>query len=228
MKTCPFFKICCGSAVVMLAASLGVADETKSKPDKTENPPAAPRTHESLREELIKRVKDDQAARMEIIEWMKKHQTNDPEKLKKMNDEPIVKKLLEIDHGNTKWLKEIVDTYGWPSRSMVGDDGAHCAWLLVQHADKDREFQKKCLEMMKDLAPRSEVSKSDLAYLTDRILVAENKKQLYGTQFENVNGKMQPVPIEDEENLEKRRKDANLPTMAEYRQIVEKTYSQKK
>jgi hypothetical protein len=209
--------------LTLATASTQLAEEPKSG-----GKPADTKFNTELRQELQKRLKEDQAARMAIIEWMKKQQFNDPEKLKKMNDEPIVKNLLEIDHANTKWLKEVVDKYGWPCRSMVGDDGAHSAWLLVQHADKDREFQKKCLDLMKELAPKGEVSRSDLAYLTDRILVAENKKQVYGTQFQNVNGKMEPVPIEDEANVDKRRQEAGLPTMAEYRQIVEKTYTQKK
>ncbi|HEV3146532.1 MAG TPA: DUF6624 domain-containing protein [Gemmataceae bacterium] len=208
-------------AVLLFALTSLLAEEPAPKP-------AGLGYNSELREELQKRLKEDQAARMAIVEWMKKQQFNDPEKLKKMDDEPIVKKLLEIDHANTKWLKDVVEKHGWPCRSMVGDDGAHSAWLLVQHADKDHEFQKKCLELMKALAPKGEVARSDLAYLTDRILVAENKKQIYGTQFHNVNGKMEPVPIEDEANVDKRRQEAGLPTMAEYRQIVEKTYTQKR
>jgi hypothetical protein len=216
-------------ALLLPAAALWAGEDPKPKADPAGNAPAKNNTKvETLREELLRRVKEDQAARLEIVEWMKRYQLADPERLKKMNDEPIVKKLLQIDHSNTKWLKEVIDKYGWPCRSMVGDDGAHSAWLLVQHADNDREFQKSCLEMMKKLAPQGEVSKSDLAYLTDRILVAENKKQIYGTQFHSVSGKMEPAPIEDEENLDKRRKEAGLPSMAEYRQVVEKTYSQKK
>jgi len=227
MKTRLSYRKWLPIAVWLLAASPLAAEDPRTERTASSKP-ADIKFDMALREELQKRLKEDQTARKAIIEWMKKQQLNDPEKIKKMNDEPIVKKLLDLDHANTKWLKEVVDKYGWPGRSLVGDDGAHSAWLLVQHADKDREFQKKCLELMKELAPKGEVSRADVAYLTDRILVAENKKQIYGTQFHNVNGKMEPVPIEDEANVEKRRKEAGLPTMEEYRQIVEKTYTQKK
>ena len=40
-----------------------------------------------------------------------------------------------------------------------------------------------------------------LAYLTDRVLCAEKKKQLYGTQLETVNNELVPKAIEDEARL---------------------------
>ena len=76
--------------------------------------------------------------------------------------------------------------------------------------------------------PRNEVIPSNVAYLTDRVLVAEGKKQKYGTQFTQVDGKHQPQPIEDEANVDKRRKDLGLSTMAEYTKQIEKMYGTKK
>ena len=73
------------------------------------------------------------------------------------------------------------------------DQEARKAWLLVQHADADVKFQRRCLDLMARL-PKGEVSISNLAYLTDRVLLAEGKKQLYGTQFTSVDGKWQPGP----------------------------------
>ena len=66
-----------------------------------------------------------------------------------------------------------------------------------------------------------EVSKVDVAYLTDRVLVNEGKKQLFGTQFLEVNGKLVPQPIADEANLEKRRNDAGMISMEVYRRHME-------
>jgi len=120
-----------------------------------------------------------------------------------------------VDVRNTARMKEIVAQYGWPTSSMVGEEGATAAWLLVQHADHDPQFQRNCLELMKQV-PAGEVSKADVAYLTDRVLVNEGKNQLYGTQFWSPNGKMEPRPIEDEANLDKRRKEVGLSLFAEY------------
>jgi hypothetical protein len=32
---------------------------------------------------------------------------------------------------------EILDTYGWPGKRLVGDDGAEAAWMLALHAMPD-------------------------------------------------------------------------------------------
>ena len=111
---------------------------------------------------------------------------------------------------------EIIKENGWPTISMVGTEGALAAFLLAQHADADPTFQRDCLQRMQ-AAPEGEVSKNDVAYLTDRVLVNEGKKQLYGTQFHIVDGKLAPRPIEDDQNLDKRRAEAGMITMDAYR-----------
>jgi hypothetical protein len=180
--------------------------------------PADPQLEE-LRAELHKRVAEDQDARKKVIDAVKAGRAQ--------NDE-LNKKTAEIDAANTQWLKGVVEKHGWPGKSLVGAPGAHDAWLLVQHADRDREFQKKCLELMKPLVPKGEVAKTDFAYLTDRVLVADGKKQLYGTQFHTVNGKMEPQPIEDEAKVDERRKEMGMGTLAEYRKMIEEVYQNKK
>ena len=162
---------------------------------------------EKLRQELAKRVKEDQDARKAFIEWSKTHADTPPDKQPK----ELIQKTEEIDRANTKWLKDLVEKRGWPRISGAGKDGAFNAWLLVQHADKDPAFQKKCLDLMKAL-PKEEVELKNIAYLTDRVLVAEGKKQLYGTQFHTVDGKLEPRPIEEEAKVDERRKAMGLGT----------------
>jgi hypothetical protein len=123
--------------------------------------------------------------------------------------------MMRVDAKHTARMKEVIDKYGWPGKRMVGEDGAFAAWLLVQHADADPAFQKRCLELMQ-AAPEGEVTKSNVAYLVDRVRVNSGEKQLYGTQFWTVDGELKPRPIEDEANLDKRRAEAGLGTMAEY------------
>lgn len=38
------------------------------------------------------------------------------------------------------WLKQVVDEKGWPTRSMVGSDGASAASYIAQHAKLDLGF----------------------------------------------------------------------------------------
>ncbi len=131
-----------------------------------------------------------------------------------------VEKLRAVDARNTARMREIVDTYGWQMKSMVGAGGAHSAWLLVQHADRDVAFQRRCLTLMRALLEIDEVHRQDVAYLTDRVLCNEGKPQIYGTQFHLVSGNSQPRPIEDAENVDKRRLEIGLPTLEEYREIM--------
>jgi hypothetical protein len=177
-------------------AGAGKDRETKSNRD------------EALRQELLQMVKEDQEARMVIIKTP-------------VPDASDLRKIADIDRKNTTRMKEIIDKHGWPGKSLVGKDGANAAWLLVQHADKDHGFQKRCLPLLQRAVKAQEASAANLAYLTDRVLVGENKKQVYGTQFRMADGKWQPYPIEDEKNVDERRKEVGLPTLAEYRKTIE-------
>jgi hypothetical protein len=185
--------------------------------------PAKKPTEEGLRKELLQRVKEDQDARKVMIEWMR---ANKPEPGKPVP--PEMEKVGKIDEANTKWLRNVVDKHGWPTVTMVGKDGAQAAWLLVQHADKDRKFQRQCLDLMKDLLAKGEADKKNFAYLTDRVLLAEGKKQLYGTQFHQVNGRWEPRPLEDPLGVDDRRKEMGLGTLEEYRKVIEQQYGPKK
>lgn len=93
-------------------------------------------------------------------------------------------RMLSTDAENTKRLQAIVAEHGWPNRELVGQEGAHAAWLLVQHADAAPEFQAAVLEVIEPLVARGEVERGDYALLTDRVLVARGEPQLYGTQYE--------------------------------------------
>jgi hypothetical protein len=132
-------------------------------------------------------------------------------------------KVQRIDRENTAELRAIVTQFGWPGRSLVGQRGASAAWLLVQHADHDRPFQKQCLKLMQ-AAPDGEVSKQDLAFLIDRVLLAEGKKQRYGTQFKQTGRGVTPEPMEDEASVDVRRAKMGLSPIAEYAQQLAEMY----
>jgi hypothetical protein len=195
--------------------------------------PQAPEINASeLRQELLHRVEQDQSARLAMVDWLRGNAPGGemnsasfpPEK--KAEFEQLALKVREIDAANTKWLAGILKQHGWPSNSLVGKDGANAAWLLIQHADADTKFQRRCLDLMAKL-PKDEVAPQNLAYLTDRVLLAEGQKQRYGTQFAHINGKLQPKPIEDEANVDARRAEVGLPPLAEYAKVLETQFAPK-
>jgi len=207
-------------AALILYAQLAVGTLRAHADDK---PAPSSIADDALRQELLRRTKEDQDARKALTDAMaKKADQGAPP----APDEQIAKRVQDIDRANTDWLRPIVEKRGWPGYALVGKDGASAAWLLVQHADHNRAFQKQCLELLKVAVKRGDASGKDLAYLTDRVLVAEGKKQVYGTQFHQVDGKLAPQPIEDEEKVDQRRAEVGLSSMAEYRKQLEAVYKQ--
>ncbi|MEO0802835.1 MAG: DUF6624 domain-containing protein [Cyanobacteria bacterium J06642_2] len=182
-----------------------------------------------LQRELKRRAKVDREGRTVLIEWIQQHGlhnvvgTGSLSEVQKAEYERARARVSEIDAENTKWLQDVVKQYGWPTISLVGEKGKKAAWLLVQHADAEPSFQRYCLDLMLK-QPKNEVSQSKLAYLKDRVLLAEGKSQLYGTQFTFVDGKWQPFPLEDAVNVDKRRAEVELPTLAENIKQIEKRY----
>ena len=104
---------------------------------------------------------------------------------------------------------------------MVGDDGAQAAWLLVQHADGDVAFQRRCLSLMEALVDTGAVFAGNVAYLTDRVLVNEGKPQIYATQFRTVDGKSEPLPMIEPDRVDQRRATMGLQPLNEYRKLME-------
>jgi hypothetical protein len=198
------------ASVVLAGFTLAAAGQESSK----KSAPASGAPNDALRQELLAMMKEDQEARNAAIKGG-------------FDNQEIFKKVEAVDRKNTARLKEVVVKYGWPGRTLVGEEAAHAAWLLVQHADRDRAFQKDCLVLMRAVVKRGEVSAKDIAYLTDRVLVGENKKQTYGTQFKVVDGKMVPSPIDDPANVDKRRKEVGLGPLGEYKKQLEQLYQPK-
>jgi hypothetical protein len=208
-------------AALFLMCALIIESAGDAVPDSVEEP--------ALRNELLQREKIDQDARDAWTQWMRIHgmtgviQTADLNDEQRAEYEKTEASVKDADATNLQWLKELVGKQGWPSISAVGRDGADAAWLLVQHADADPKFQRKCLDLMTRLPP-GQVSKTRLAYLTDRVLLAEGKKQVYGTQFTHSDGKWLPRPLEDEKSVDSRRAEAGLAPLADYIRQLEKVY----
>jgi hypothetical protein len=124
----------------------------------------------------------------------------------------------QIDVSNTMWLDSIINARNcWFKKQEVGSDAAKTAFLILQHS-QSLELQKKCLTLMKELYYTSEVDVLHLAYLQDRILDKEEKKQIYGTQFDSF-GNM--LPVQDSLNLDKYRLFIGLPSVEETNKAIQ-------
>ena len=112
--------------------------------------------------------------------------------------------------------------YSWFTISEWGKAADGNAWLLVQHADHDREFQQDILAKLEKLYPIGETRPDHYAYLYDRVATAfqdpaKRTLQRYGTQGKCIGpGKWEPFPIEDPDQVDARRASVGLPPLAEY------------
>jgi hypothetical protein len=121
------------------------------------------------------------------------------------------------DYSRTSRLKEIIEEHGWPTHSLVGEDGASAAWLVAQHADFDVDFQESALALMRDAEERGEVDETEVAYLADRVAVNRGTPQLYGTQVRCRDGRPRPAtPIEQRAGVDDRRVDVGMAPLADY------------
>jgi hypothetical protein len=140
------------------------------------------------------------------------------------NDTAFVRASLAMDSVLTRRLRDIVGRHGWPTRSMVGDEAAEAASLILTHSPSDA-FQRDMLPLLDSAANAGEASANHAAVLTDRVRIIEGKPQLYGTQFRIVAGTLVPYPIDAPERLDARRVAAGLMPMQEYVAVLRGTYA---
>ena len=123
--------------------------------------------------------------------------------------------MRAVHDRNAARLAEILDSRGWPMRSLVGEHAARAAWLILQHAISHPGLQRRGLALLKE-APAGEVAPVEIAMLEDRIRTYEGRGQLYGTQFDwDEKGEMSPLNIEDPDDVDERRAAINLPPLEE-------------
>ncbi len=132
---------------------------------------------------------------------------------------PAVRAVIAIDDESADYLESLLAAHGWPTFDMVGTEGANAAWLIAQHADQRPALQRRALELMSKAAADGQAEPAKLAYLTDRVLVADGKKQRYGTQFgADADGVQRPRAWEpltsDEASIDIRRARVGLPSLA--------------
>lgn len=124
---------------------------------------------------------------------------------------------------NTEEIKKIINEFGCITISKFTEKISHYAWLLVQHANHDIQFQKDYLKLMEE---SNDVLLRDIAYLTDRICINQQLPQIYGTQFDpsTLKGDYSPFPIKDPESLDERRSKMGLQPIEEYKKYMWNKY----
>ncbi len=115
-------------------------------------------------------------------------------------------------------LKNIYNEIGYPSIEKVGKDISGKFFTLVQHSDSDVKFQKEMLLEIKKELDSGNVQARDFAYLTDRVQLALDKPQVYGTQldYNTQIGQAFPKNLLDSTNVNQRRNEIGLEPLEVY------------
>lgn len=168
-----------------------------------------------IRQELGRMIEADQRARHALISAR-----NESEK------ESLRAEVERVDEGNLSRVGEILEQFGFPNVAQVGRDGVSTFFLLVQHAN-DVKLQRKALDLAGQLMESRQLSRQQYALLTDRVLLAEGRKQIYGTQTEQVGGKIILKPVEDIDHLDLRRAKMAMGSSREYLELIRARYEEK-
>ena len=115
-------------------------------------------------------------------------------------------KEMGSDEENQASLRTLIKKIGgFPSIQEYGKNVAHTAWIVLQHADNDREFQKQGLELMLECRNHNHgvpsVGLTDFYYLADRITIGLYGYQFFGTQ--NQEAGLIALPKDFKANFEK-------------------------
>lgn len=124
--------------------------------------------------------------------------------------------INEKDSINLIKIMKILDERGWLGADVIGQKGNSTLFLVIQHADL--KVQEKYLPMMREAVAHNKASSSSLALLEDRVALRQGKKQIYGSQIGRKpnGGEYYVQPLEDPDNVDKRRADVGLGTLESY------------
>jgi len=123
-----------------------------------------------------------------------------------------------IDSCNLAQVEKIIEKYGWLGRSVIGAGGNSTLFFVIQHADL--ATQLKYFPLLEKSVAEGESRPSNLALMQDRILVRQEKKQIYGSQVVlNKTGGKEFYPIEDEKNVNIRREKMGMQPLEEYAKL---------
>src|SRR5580693_3701653 len=98
-----------------------------------------PMLNDALRQELMEMREEDLSVRQELL---------DSGEL----GAAYVPRMEAIHIKNAARLRALIAAHGWPGEDIAGKDGAEAAWLTVQHAIGEPEFQRHALALLRTSA----------------------------------------------------------------------------
>jgi hypothetical protein len=113
-------------------------------------------------------------------------------------------------------VRNILDTYGWPKKEIIGETGNRTICNVIQHSDN--EIRIKYLPMMRQAVMDQQLDPRFLVRAEDRIGTERGDLQIYGGQMKYYpeTKTFNVWPVYDPVNIDKRRAEIGLGPIAEH------------
>ena len=163
-----------------------------------------------LKRELLKIWNEDQDIRQEWTEAWNKFGDGSPAV------DSIIKRMRYPDSIHLVFITKILDEKGWVGKDKIGGLANNTFFVIIQHSDL--KTQQKYLPMMRTAVKEGKTEARWLALLEDRVALGEGRKQIYGSQiyFNKKTNKSYVAPLDDPDNVDKRRKEVGLDPLSHY------------
>jgi VWFA-related protein len=159
----------------------------------------------------------------ELLKLRKKDHERVQDAIADRKPDNILDRLRDSRSQNSDSLCVILKQYGWPTKKLVGDDGADAAFFLLRNTSNPA-MQAALLPVIIAATSQKEIELRDFASYIDRVRLNAGLKQLFGTQATIRDGFLMMFPIEDEALVDARRKQYQLPPLADYQRTLEQNY----
>jgi len=169
-------------------------------------------------EQLNKNLRNDL---LKLKEKSQERVNNDIRENRKGNE--LIERMRATRAENSAKLCKILKQYGWPSSSLVGPEGVEAAFYLLRDGSSS-QLKSDLLKVIIAAANQGEISKADFASYVDRLRLDAGLKQLFGTQATIADGFLVLFPIESEKFVDARRKQFELPPLADYIKFLQIKY----
>jgi len=87
--------------------------------------------------------------------------------------------MREIDSINMIEIENIINEYGYPSKSIVGEPANKAVFYVIQHSDKIDHY----LPLIRKATENGDIAQTSLAMMEDRNLMEQGREQIFGTQI---------------------------------------------
>jgi VWFA-related protein len=136
--------------------------------------------------------------------------------------EDLIKHIKATREKTTAQLCPLLKQYGWPTRSLVGEDGVDAVIFVINGAAA--QLRIDLMPVIIAATKKGEISRPVFAGYVDRLRLDGGLKQLFGTQATIMDGFLVLFPIEAEEQVDSRRKQYEMAPLARYLRFLESQY----